>query len=67
MMPAPKMRTKYILLFRQHGVGKVPHRYTVQEGDATMNHIGSRPGQKILIRFLIRCAVKLLSVICLTF
>ncbi len=36
MMPAPKMRTTYILLFRQHDVGKDPHRYTVQEGDATM-------------------------------
>ena len=57
MMPAPKMRTKYIILFRQHDVGKVPHRCTVQEGDATMNHNASRPGQKILIHFLIRCAV----------
>ncbi len=41
MMPAPKMRTKYIVIFRQHDVGKDPHRYKVQEGDATMIHIAS--------------------------
>ncbi len=39
------MRTKYILLFRQHNVGKDPHRYAVQEGDATMIIIASQPGQ----------------------
>ncbi len=41
-----KIRTKCILLFRQHNAIKVPQWYVVQEGDATMMPIASMPGQK---------------------
>ncbi len=47
-----KMRTKYILLFRQHNAIKVPQWYAVQEGDATMLPIASLPGQKIFFAIL---------------
>ena len=40
--------------------GKAPHRYVVQEGDATMYHTDSKPGQKTFFQW-IKSLVKKLS------